>query len=216
MHAVLRATTVALGLLVSAPAVLDAQVVPRPGGRLVRPDAPLPAATEMTWTVEGGWRGPTGFPGDSRESWTTESDHALTAMNWRERGDDPVWFEFVGRKVCADTACAQAAPRRYSLRSGNLTSQKSVPTGDEHYATSLAVCTSGGGKIKGVRLWYARIRADRTLERASTSNSFQRTNCGNWHAPEQCGPRQVIVGIRAHYTDRQGYTGLSIRCGRIG
>lgn len=215
MHPVLRAAPVALGLLVAGQATLEAQVVPRTGGRLERPAAPLPAPTEMTWTVEGGWRGPTGFPGDARESWTAESDQALTSMNWRERADDPVWFEFVGRKVCADTACSQAAPHRYSLRNGNLTSQKSVVTGDEHYATALAVCTSGSGKIKGVRLWYARIRANRTLERASTPNSFQRTNCSNWHAPQQCSARQVIVGIRAHYTDRQGYTGLSIRCGRI-
>lgn len=215
MHLAPPVATVVAALVLTGGACLEAQVVPRTGGRLVRPEAPPPPPTEITWTADGSWRGPTGFPGEAQQSWMAESDYGLTSMNWRERGDDPVWFEFVGRKVCADTACPQAAPHRFSLRNGNLTSQKSVVTGDEHYATSLAVCTSGSGKIKGVRLWYARVRANRTLERASSPGGFQRTNCSNWHSPEQCGARQVIVGIRAHYTDQKGYTGLSIRCGRI-
>ncbi len=212
MHPALRVATVAAGLLLAGGTALEAQVVS--GARLVRPGSATPSS-ELTWTVQGGWRGPTGFPGESQQTWTADSDWALTSMNWRERNDDPVWFEFVGRQVCADTSCAYSMLHRYSLSGGNLISQRSVPTGDEHYATSLAVCTSGSGKIKGVRLWYARIRADRTLERASQPNTFQRTNCSNWHAAQQCGARQVIVGIRAHYTQQKGYTGLSIRCGRI-
>ena len=76
-----------------------------------------------------------------------------SSMNWREKQDDPVWFEFVGRRLCADEECGHRTDHYFNLEAGNVLSQKYVVTGDEHYATGLNVCTSGSGKIKGVR-WF--------------------------------------------------------------
>jgi hypothetical protein len=171
-------------------------------------------AENVTWTNATRWRGPSGFSGTDRQVFVADEDRALTSMNWRERQDDPVWFEFVGRTLCADEECGEWTDHHFSLESGNMLSQKWVVTGDEHYATGLNVCTSGSGKIKGVRLWGARIRADRTLQ-AAGYDDFTRTNCRNWHTPFHCGENSVIVGLRAHYNEDDGFVGLSIRCGRL-
>jgi hypothetical protein len=209
-------STLAVALAATLPSPLTGQVRPR----AVAPPSASETAGPTTWSGTADWRGPTGFShtgaGVVTQNWSAEADWALTSMNWRERRDDAVWFEFVGRQLCADQDCGYRTLHTFKTEQGNLTSQKSVVTGDERYATALAVCTSSSGKIKGVRLWSARIRADRTLEPGSERDQFERTNCRNWHSPEECGPRQVIVGIRAHGTTDKGYTGLSIRCGRVG
>jgi hypothetical protein len=204
-----------VALAATLPSSVAGQIRPRATPSLT----PLPAPGPVTWSGSADWQGPTGFShtgaGVITHTWTADADWALTSMNWREKGDDAVWFEFVGRGLCADQDCGYQTVHTYRIDNGNLTSQKSVVTGDERYATALAVCTSASGKIKGVRLWNARIRADHTLEAGSTRGEFRRTNCRNWHPPEECGPRQVIVGLRAHGTEQKGYTGLSIRCGRV-
>ena len=90
----------------------------------------------------------------------------------------------------------------YFVHSYSITDNSSLPL------------ESTGGKIKGVQLWGARIRADRTLQSSGTDN-FRRTNCRNWHPAEQCPAGAVIVGMRAHHEEGKGFVGLSIRCGRV-
>jgi hypothetical protein len=203
-----------VGFVATIPTASSGQV--RPRGMTL----PQPASGPVEWSGNSNWRGPTGFrhtgAGGVTHTSSSDSDWALTSMNWRERRDDAVWFEFVGRRLRADQDCEYRTLHTFQTEQGNLTSQKSVPTGDERYATALSVCTSSSGKIKGAPMWNARIRADRTLEPGSIRHEFERTDCRNRHTPEECGPRQVIVGIRAHGTQDRGYTGLSSRCGRIG
>lgn len=205
----LHAALPTLGLLLLGTAPAEAQITTDRNRALTRP-----VAEEVGWTDATRWRGPSGFPGTHSQTYMAEPDRALTSMNWREKQDDPVWFEFVGRTLCADEECGEWTDHHFSLESGNVLSQKWVVTGDEHYATGLNVCTSGSGKIKGVRLWGARIRADRTLQE-SGRQEFTRTNCRNWHTARHCPDGAVIVGLRAHYIPEDGYVGLSIRCGRV-
>lgn len=210
MHRLLsRSAALTLGLLLVSQAALEGQITPRRSGTLTRT-----TSETVEWSLAGGWRGPSGFAGTDRITFMGESDRALTSMNWRERRDDAVWFEFVGRTLCADMECGYSTDRYFNLESGNLVSQRSVVTGDEHYARALSVCTSGSGKIKGVQLWSVRIRANRTLQDGGT-DEFSRTNCRNWHSPVQCPENAVIVGLRAHHTEDKGFVGLSIRCGRV-
>ena len=214
MRAVPILSALVVVFVAAIPTTLTGQVRPRTMTLAQEASGPV------EWSGNSNWRGPTGFSqtgaGVVTHTWSADSDWALTSMNWRERRDDAVWFEFVGRRLCADQDCEYRTLHTFQTEQGNLTSQKSVPSGDERYGTAVSVCTSSSGKIKGVRMWNARIRADRTLEPGSIRHEFERTNCRNWHTPEECGPRQVIVGIRAHGTDDKGYTGLSIRCGRVG
>jgi hypothetical protein len=185
------------------------------------PEFQVAANENMTWTVRGGWRGPSGFAGSGIEqSFMASNAYALTSLIFREKGDDAVHIEFVGRRLCADTDCAYQSLHHFRIENGvngNVTSQKSLYVGEEKYATGLAVCTSRSGKLKGVRLLRARIRADGTLERSPTAVQFKRANCSDdrWHQTEECGPRQVIVGLRAVGSAQKGYTGLSVRCGQL-
>lgn len=205
-----HSAVLAVGLFLLAWTPLEAQITPRDSRTLTRP-----GSDDVNWTDPTRWRGPSGFQGSARMAFMADSDRALTSMNWREKQDDPVWFEFVGRTLCADEECDERTDHYFSLESGNVLSQKWVVTGDEHYATGLNVCTSGSGKIKGVRLWGARLRANRTLQ-SSGRQEFTRTNCRNWHTARHCPENAVIVGLRAHHTEDKGFVGLSIRCGRVG
>ena len=179
-----------------------------------------PTSSDISWTVRGSWKGPSGFVGSGIErSHMADNDFAVTSLNFKEKGDDAVWIEVVGRKLCADASCQHATLRTFRIQgqNGNFYSQKGVYAGEERYATAIQICTSGSGKIKGARMWGARVRADLTLQRSNEVDQFTRPNCSSnrWGAKLECTGRQVIVGIRVHGSVQRGYQGLSIRCGEI-
>ncbi len=89
-----------------------------------------------------------------------------------------------------------------------------------HVIHSIQVCTNDPNdpkkrKLKGVRIWGRRYSRDGSIAEAGPVTK-KRTNCKKWHPKVSCKPREVAVGLRAHYQfENQGFRGLSMLCQRV-
>jgi len=190
----------------------DVQTPNTPGGSSGSDGTPAPS---LSWTAPTDWTRASGGQGTIHHRWVGEPDRALTSLIFREQANDAVRVEFVGMNLCTGPPCASSTDHRFELRSGNLTSQQSVWVGEWHYAVALEACISRSGKLKGLKMWGARIRPNGTLAAASQPAEFERPNCRDWGPKIQCGADRVVVGLWLREDANKGFVGLSIKCGRV-
>jgi hypothetical protein len=84
------------------------------------------------------------------------------------------------------------------------------------FVRGIAVCHSGTGRVKGVRLYGAKLnRKTGKLSNVSGSASFERTNCKTWKTPVYCPVGKVATSLKVHresLSSRSSIVGYALTC----
>ena len=174
------------------------------------------------------WSGVSGETAPNSSVEQVGSGSALKAMSIIEYGDRP---SFVVAR--SDRLCTEVCPDggEISLKGLGSSNWRFAPEGqrlevslnDDHYITSIQICTSGQDdrtqrRIKGIRITGARLGPNGQLLGSPTTDEAERGNCSQWYPALQCSAGRVVVGLRGYYDDRRNnpfYTGLAVLCGRV-
>lgn len=169
-----------------------------------------------TWTTVSGFTAATVVPV------TSSAGEALRAIRWIEAQDRPISFRATfyklsntepaagetERPMCVDAHCA-----------GGLTeTERSATVGAYRYVTKVQVCTNPDhnsnetARLKGIRLWGARLNADGSLSAIGGAHEAKRTNCTSWRAARSCPAGQVAVGLRGYHDSSGSFKGIELQC----
>ena len=146
---------------------------------------------------------------------------ALYALQWWEKADKPVRIQVSERDLCADRTCYSQSKGYLSTgNDGNFTSSKSVGVATDHFITGIQVCVNaavapGTQKLKGIRLWGARLGSNGNLIHDKYVKEAKRTNCVDWQKERKCGDEEVAVGIKAYHPTFGGFFGIALKCAGV-
>ena len=166
------------------------------------------------WTV---WSGFTASNCDTTEA---SPGYALTGFTWQEKGDDPVRLWVWSRKLCNGSCTGEEGSKIETTSANAMSSIKGASVAAGHYLTALQVCTtekndSANDKIKGIRVWGARLKGSGKLISDPQYSEDSRTQCKKWRTKVQCAPGEVATGARDYFSHKTGFTGLRLRCSTV-
>lgn len=96
-------------------------------------------------------------------------------------------------------------------------SKKTVTLGKGEYVDAVKICTSGDKRntakkrLKGVKLYGARVKEDGSIQSGVSTAKFERANCKQWEKKVACPKGQLADAIWMYRGDR-GINGVSLRC----
>ena len=102
----------------------------------------------------------------------------------------------------------------------NERSKKTVSLGTGHYVEAVKICTNGNKsatskkRLKGLKLYGARLLADGSIQSGVTSASFKRANCKQWEQKVACPKGQLASAITMYRGDK-GINGVSLLCRKV-
>ncbi|MBM4355407.1 MAG: hypothetical protein FJ109_16745 [Deltaproteobacteria bacterium] len=139
-----------------------------------------------------------------------------------EKTDDPVSIRVGTRKLC-DNDCKAGDSHNLQVRDadpGFLTLPQLwyAAADEDHYVTAIQVCLNGRddlskAKIKGLKVWSARIDDSGKLVYDNSPNKEELNNCKEWSNKVSCPDGRIATGVRAHYiSDSKGFAGLALYC----
>ena len=180
-------------------------------------------ATTFETQGQGSWMSVSGYSNAHYEGYrtTSGSSYALRKLKFYEMTDDPcLIYAYYKTMNTADQAETFNGKGKLHLKDGWSGSMEEVDVGANHFITGIKVCTndkdSSKAKIKGIKLYGARLNSDGSLTQNSTPATFSRNNCKEWHSKVSCPSGQVVDGIRGYYNDKKyGFSGIAIHCSSI-
>lgn len=188
--------------------------------------------TTYGWTSPS-WTSVSGETAPNSDIIDAPSPYAIKGILVVETGDRP-WVVGAALETLCNGICPdgpddtenriRSDPEFDLMGLGGLEQSLDLSLDDDHYVTALQVCTSGQNnpdnrRIKGLRIWGARLGSQGQLVGSSEMHEERRTNCSQWYPRLECPVGQVAVGLRGYFDSRRSdpfFTGLAMRCGRVG
>lgn len=201
-------------------------------GTVPNPGAGSSGPTTYGWTSPS-WTSVSGETASNSGIIDRPSPYAIKGIMVAESGDRPhlihVTLETLCNGVCPDGPSGAANwlnsdPENDVMGLGGFGQSLDLSLDDDHYITAIQVCTSGQNnrdrrRIKGLRIWGARLGNQGQLVGSSEMHEKRRTNCSDWYPRLECPAGKVAVGLRGYFDGRRDdpfFTGLAMRCGRVG
>jgi hypothetical protein len=123
-----------------------------------------------------------------------------------------------------DTKQAPSSPSTglaYTLATGDAKySPQVVRSGSQYFVRGVQVCTQATAttsqrSIRGVKLFYARVKEDGAVERLDDPESWvNATGCEKWEDKVVCPDNMIAIGFRAHL-ESYGYRALGLKCSPV-
>ena len=108
-----------------------------------------------------------------------------------------------------------------SICAGSPGDEKTVKfvDGTQRFVRGIAVCTSDKNKssderIKGLRIYAAKVNENGTVESLDVNRDDSQTNCKIWHAPVYCPRDYIVTALRLHQINDY-FTGIGIKCRQV-
>lgn len=141
----------------------------------------------------------------------------ITGIEWWERADKPCRIQ--ARSLSLDPTIGKASSNDKSICNGDSGNGKSVSfVGSRNYLRAVAACTndkkdSSNNRLKGLRIYPARVDADGTVTALSTYEEVRHTNCpaSGWHPVASCPAGHIATGLRVHHNG-DWFRGISLKC----
>ena len=184
---------------------------------VVSPDA---SAKDFNWSG-GSWTQVTGYTATGTKTTTGWTGYVITGFQWWEKKDDPVRIQVSARKLCSGSCSGNKTTElETGINAGNIVSVKNVATAESHYITGIQVCTTNknntsDNKLKGIRLWSARIKPAGKFVADPSPKSAYHAHCVKWGTIRKCASGQFVTGIKAYYGPKTGFTGFEVRCSTV-
>lgn len=154
-----------------------------------------------------------GWAGATHKELSSVTDGALKGLVVTELSDKP--FKITLEFGFLPGQTGNPADRVIELPGAGLgtSTAKSVRfTGESLFVRGVKVCTTDDNhRIKGVKIYSAKVNGDATIEKGNPEQEFSLNNCKTWHNAVFCPDDKVAVGVIAHSSDK-GFTGLALRC----
>jgi hypothetical protein len=162
------------------------------------------------------WTGISGMNGGYADEYLTPSSFGFYGIIGLEKSDDAVEFNIKTNSLTDTGDPTYGSWGVIKLDDGNPDSKKDADLGSDQYVTAVQVCVTND-KIKGVRIWGARLLEDGSLQPISQPGEYKRTNCkGNWKTKVSCPSGKIATGVRAYSVEvHKGYGGLALRCSTV-
>jgi len=153
-----------------------------------------------------------GFLGNKREViGSTSKYHAISSIVASENADKPCWLRlYKGSLNTQDNFLSN-----WFDQCGPSTNMKLVGYGE--YSSikvrGVRVCTNNkdNHRLKGIRLYGAKVNKNGTLTIQTGYDEFKRTNCKAWHKPVYCPSNMVATKLIVEYSG-DGINGLGLKC----
>jgi len=153
----------------------------------------------------------------------------LKGFSWWENRDKPC--KFTVHRVSLNTVSPgatslsdvkkQPQDTSESMCDGSPGDGKTVKfvDGTKRFVRGIAVCTSDKNKssderIKGLRVYAAKVNDDGTVERLDVNRDDRQANCKIWHAPVYCPNDYIVSALRLHQINDY-FTGIGIKCRQV-
>jgi len=182
------------------------------------------AAASYFTAANGKWTSVSGVAHVHKKQYKPKSTkYGLSSFNFSENKDDPVQIN-VGTTELCNNNCKSGDSHKLQVRDpmGAMLPQLwGVAVAEDHYVTAIQVCLNGKDdsakkKIKGLKLWGSRLKADGTLVADSSPNKKELNNCKEWQDKISCPSGKIATGVKAHYvSDKVGFAGLALHCSSI-
>ena len=152
----------------------------------------------------------------------------LTEIEWQESNDRPCMLIARGHDYGVDAGEPPQGWPRIDFECSGFglfgTSFKTVTTSITRPIHAIHVCNNGRNakrRLKGIRVYGARINADGTTTDGGTSDEEVLPNCNDWGTYQKCPANQVATGVVVLASedgsgDRAGITALKLVCRAIG
>lgn len=186
---------------------------------------PVPASGQNFTTSDPNYRPVAGEHGPDSLATGYRSNQGIHTIEIEDVSDLPVTLDIRRARTCSGSCPERAgatldvyipdwALSRQTLRAS---------VGANHFVTGIQICTSGQSnrtrrRIKGLRLWGARILPDGTVRRDGVVHEDTLPNCTVWYERQMCIGNRVAVGLRAFYDEsrlKPWFTGIALQCARI-
>lgn len=165
----------------------------------------------------------------SREVREDTAYAGIKGFSWWENRDKPC--EFAIHRVSLNPVSSGTssltdvkkppADNSKSICSGSAGDEKTVKflDGTQRFVRGIAVCTSDKAKssderIKGLRIYAAKVNDNGTVEKLDVNRDDHRTNCKTWHAPVYCPSDYIVTALRLHQI-HDYFTGIGIKCRQV-
>ncbi len=178
--------------------------------------------TQISWSG-GYWLDVSGFEGEEKFSWQATANHALVGLRWWEKEDKPYTIASYYRQLCDETQTCKdewSDPMPYDY--SEFKSGHTALLNADLYVTAIQVCTTdkkntAENRIKGIRVWGARINKEGQFEASDKMVEAKLTNCSQWRTKRSCTSGSVAIGYSV-YHERQDYgalTGIKLQCAKL-
>lgn len=186
---------------------------------------------------DANWRPTSGERGPDVRTAEAQSGHGIKTVAIYEALNVPREIFLERERLCAgscpDGSHATLRTEDNDAVSFAISDRTRVTVGENRFITAIQVCTTGQSdsrrrRIKGLRVWSARITASGQVDRTQQMVEDRQSNCAIWHEKQMCIGNRVAVGLRAYYdrwtrgtTGLTGqsspfFTGIDIQCARVG
>lgn len=150
---------------------------------------------------------------------SSSSDAALKGIEVMEQNDKPfkltLHYGWLPTHDHGDVRAATGVLDVPNSQKGTASTKTAKFDGDRMFVRGVQACTNGSGtRLKGVKVFSARVNDDGSIEKGNPEASFERPNCSEWGKIRSCGDGKVAVGVTAHHGDK-GFSGLALQCKSI-
>ncbi len=141
----------------------------------------------------------------------------IKEIRWSEKGDKPC--SMLARTRPLDSTIDKTGYESVSF-CGTGSSEKKVEFRDSRYfLRGIAACmtekkSSRKNRLKGIRIYPARVAANGSVTAMNTYEEERRHHCDTWFPAVFCGNDEIASGINIYYEDGT-FRGLGLRCRRV-
>ena len=148
-----------------------------------------------------------------------DSGEFFNSIMWREVANRPCQIGVAPREMV--NLGAALAFEDFHCGTGDALSQTTqVSVAANTWVHAVQVCNNrrnSNYRLKGIRLWGARINDDGTLTTDHNSDTESHSNCSDWAPRRACPSNQLATGVvvlanEAGGEDRSGITALRLIC----
>lgn len=180
------------------------------------------AAVTFFMTGGGTWTAVSGLEHVYSSTYAPNSSRSgVSGFTFWEFGDDPMAIQILTTKLCTDNCKATDTHQIATEDDFKILSYAqtwTVKADTDHYITAVQVCLNNTDdaakrKIKGLKVWGARIDSSGKLQYDKEANSHELPNCYGWSSIVSCPDGKVATGIRAHWVSgKAGFAGIALYC----
>ncbi len=138
----------------------------------------------------------------------------IKEIRWSEKGDKPC--SMLVRTRALDLTIDKTGYESVSLCGSNSSEKKVEFRNRRYFLRGIAACTtnkksSSKNRLKGIRIYPARVAASGTVTNINTFEEERRHHCDTWFPPVFCSDGEIASGVNIYYED-DVFRGLGLRC----
>jgi len=138
----------------------------------------------------------------------------IKEIRWHEKSDKPC--SMLVRTRPLDLAIDKTGYESASLCESSRSEKKVEFRNRRHFLRGIAACTtnkksSSKNRLKGIRIYPARVAASGTVTNINTFEEERRHHCDIWFPPVFCRDGEIASGVNIYYED-DIFRGVGLRC----